>query len=44
MSKEEALKILDVSRVKDYGDVVKRAIEKCREIVEAGDIIKYEGK
>jgi hypothetical protein len=44
MSKEEALKILDVSRVEDYGDVVKRAIEKCREIVEAGDIVKYEGE
>jgi hypothetical protein len=33
MSKEEALKVVDVKRVADYGDVVKMAVEKCRELV-----------
>jgi hypothetical protein len=33
MSKEEALKVVDVKRVADYGDVVKRAVERCREII-----------
>lgn len=33
MSKEEALKVVDVKRVVDYGDVVKRAVERCREII-----------
>lgn len=33
MSKEEALKVLDVKRVADYGKVVKMAVEKCRELV-----------
>lgn len=34
MSKEEALKVLDVKRVADYGDVIKMAVEKCKELVE----------
>jgi hypothetical protein len=34
MSKEEALKVLDVKRVADYGEVIKMAIEKCRCLVE----------
>jgi hypothetical protein len=33
MSKEEALKVVDVKRVADYGDVVKRAVERCRELI-----------
>ena len=33
MDKEEALKVVDVKRVADYGDVVKRAVERCREII-----------
>jgi hypothetical protein len=33
MSKEEALKVVDVKRVAEYGDVVKRAVERCREII-----------
>lgn len=33
MSKEEALKVVDVKHVADYGDVVKRAVERCREII-----------
>ena len=32
-NKEEALKVVDVKRVADYGDVVKRAVERCREII-----------
>ena len=34
MSKEEALKVVDVKRVADYGDVIKMAVEKCRKIIE----------
>ena len=34
MSKEEALKVLDIKRVADYGKVIKMAVEKCRELVE----------
>lgn len=33
MDKEEALKVVDVKRVADYGDVVKKAVERCREII-----------
>lgn len=34
MSKEEVLKVLDVKRVADYGDVIKQAVHKCRVLVE----------
>lgn len=34
MSKEEALKVLDVKRVSDYGEVIKQAVHKCRVLVE----------
>ena len=34
MSKEEALKVLDVKRVADYGSVIKMAINKAREVIE----------
>jgi hypothetical protein len=34
MSKEEALKVVDVKRVADYGDIIKMAVEKCRKIIE----------
>ncbi len=34
MSKEEALKVVDVKRVADYGDAIKMAVEKCRKIIE----------
>lgn len=34
MSKEEALKVVDVKRVADYGNVIKMAVEKCRKIIE----------
>ena len=37
MSKEEALKVLDVKRVEDYGDVVKMAVDKCRKMIDKGD-------
>lgn len=33
MNKEEALKVLDVKRVADYGNVIKMTVEKCRELV-----------
>lgn len=34
MSKEEALKVLDIKRIEDYGDVIKMAIKKAREVIE----------
>lgn len=34
MSKEEALKVVDVQRVADYGDVIKMAVQKAREVIE----------
>lgn len=34
MDKEEALKVVDVKRVKDYGEVIKMAVEKARRIIE----------
>jgi hypothetical protein len=33
MSKEEALKVLDVKRVADYGDVIKMAVKKARQLI-----------
>lgn len=33
MDKEEALKVLDVKRVADYGDVIKMAVEKARQLI-----------
>jgi hypothetical protein len=33
MDKEEALKVLDVKRVADYGDVIKMAVKKARQLI-----------